>query len=124
MCTPSLNTYALMLLRGSGWSVVVVLLLDIGEVVYSLLMWRLQQVKTEAMWIKLAFIVFTLAMFVWDVATLVQMRRFFRSTTPCARTLRLHAQPHEHVPSKVRGSWLLACEPISPRSRPCCCRCC
>ena len=116
MCTPSLNTYALMLLRGSGWSVIVVLLLDIGEVVYSLLMWRLQQVKTEAMWIKLAFIVFTLAMFVWDVVTLVQMRRFFGSAMPHVHTHCKCNCAHEQAAQSAVGCVTLHWRSLSGRS--------
>jgi hypothetical protein len=83
ICCPSLNTDALLILRGSSWAIFIVLFLDVGEVVYSLLMWNsMSGEETMAMWLKLGFIATTGSMWIWDVVTLFQLRRFLFHPLP------------------------------------------
>jgi hypothetical protein len=76
ICTPSLNTYALLLLAGRGKWIAFIMGMDVLEIVYSAYMWAAQPVKTQALWIKLGFIAITTIIITVDLVILVQLRRF------------------------------------------------
>lgn len=82
ICTPSMNAYALLVLRRNPKTILCVITLDLLEILYSLYMWTLQPVKTEALWIKLGFLIVTSILWIWDVVELWFYRRFIGDLPP------------------------------------------
>jgi hypothetical protein len=82
ICTPSLNSYAILMLHRYAKTIFFVMFLDMVEICYSIYMWTLQPVKSEALWIKLFFLGLTSIFFIWDSVVLFEYRRFFRGLPP------------------------------------------
>jgi hypothetical protein len=76
-CTPSLNSYTLLILKGYRWIVPLIVLMDAGEIVYSAQMWHLQSLRrppTPVMYVKLCVIVVTAGLTLFDACYLFHMR--------------------------------------------------
>ncbi len=85
-CTPSLNAYTLLILRGSGHWIPLILLLDLGEYIYSIRLWQYQQQRQVAtsliMYIKLVVVGWTAALCLFDICYLYTRRRFLLRPLP------------------------------------------